>query len=181
MSPDPPPEFGRSAAQAVRAALVLAALGGAAVAGVERYLTRPETPLGEAFARTGIPPFLPLAAGLGAVLVFAGMGLWQSLRSVTRFRITESGLRVTGSLGSYTLAWDNLAAAQATRAGLGLKVADREAVLRTHQGTEQQREWLRTTEPYGEWDFLFPRAELGHPPETVLDWLQPYLRTGERH
>jgi hypothetical protein len=177
MSPDPSPpgEFGRSPAQAVRAALVLAALGGGAVVAVERFLTRPGTPLGEAFARTGVPPAVPLIAGVAIVVVFAGMGLRQSHRSITRFRMSEVGLEVTDNLGAYILEWTNIAGAEVTRAGLGVRVVDREAVLRTHRGTGRQREWLRTMEPYGEWDFLFPQAELGHSPEAVLSWLQPHL------
>ena len=34
---------------------------------------------------------------------------------------------------------------------------------------EKQREWLRTLEPFGEWDLLYPRSELGRPPEEVRD------------
>jgi hypothetical protein len=66
-------------------------------------------------------------------------------------------------------------AASAPGGALGLALADRADLLRAHRGTGSQRHLLQTTEPFGEWDLLFHRAELGHRPETVLTWLQPYL------
>jgi hypothetical protein len=179
MSPEgaPPQSFGRTPAAAARAAAVLAVLGGAVVLALERFLTRPGTPLGEAFGATGIPPLVPALAGFLIVLGLAVTGYWKAVRSAEQFRIAPAGLVVAGSLGEYTLAWENIAEAQATPGdALGIRVKSRDAVLATHQGTEQQREWLRTLEPFGEWDFLYPRADLGHPAETVLPWIQPYLR-----
>jgi hypothetical protein len=180
MNPDPsrlsPPVFGRTPSHAARAAILLALLGGAAVAGVERFLTRPHTPIGDAFLATGIPPWLPLVLGLGIVLALAVFGYWRSVRSAEQFRLTSEGLQVDGPLGCYVLEWRNIREAEVTPTGsLGIRVADRDAVLQTHQGTEQQREWLRTMEPYNGWDFLYPQADLGYPPETVLSWLQPFL------
>lgn len=175
MSPDPRPTswFGRTVAQAVRGAVILSILGCGAIIAVERYLTRPNTPLGESFRATGIPPTLPLILGIGSVFAIAFGAAWTSVRNAPRFRITEQGFDVDGTLGRYHLAWDNVHEVGVTSTGaLGIRIDDRDAVLATHEGTVQQREWLRTMEPYGEWDFLFQRAELGHPGAQVLEWVR---------
>lgn len=175
MSPEPRPIswFGRTAAQAGRGALILALLGCGAILSVERYLVRPHTPVGEAFRATGISPVVPLAVGIGSVLAIAVGAAWTSVRTAPRFRISEQGFEVEGSLGRYRLDWANVEEVGVAPAGaLGFRVVDREAMLATHQGTEHQREWLRTMEPYGEWDLLFQRAELGHPAARVLEWIR---------
>jgi hypothetical protein len=175
MSPERRPTgwFGRTFAQAARGALILALLGCGAILSVERYLIRQNTPIGELFHATGLPPAAPLILGVGSVLAIALGATWTSVRTAPRFRITEQGLEIEGSLGHYRLAWDNVRAVGTSPSGaLGLRVEDRDAVLATHQGTTQQREWLRTMEPYGEWDFLFQRAELGRPAAEVLEWIR---------
>src|SRR4051812_17922764 len=130
MSPEPPARrFGRTPGQAVRAALLLALLGCGAVAAVVRLLTRPTTPLGIAFAATGIPPFLILAVGFAAVLTLAVIGCIRSIHAADRFLLTPEGFQVSGRLGSYTLAWENIARAAPTSTGaLGVRVKNREAV-----------------------------------------------------
>lgn len=168
-----PETFGRTPRDAARAAVILALLGCGAVAAVERLLTRPHTPLGEAIAATGIPGFIPLALGVGAVLALSLIGYFKSVRAAEVYRLTEGGFQVRGSLGEYTLAWDNISDAAVTPGqALGFRVRSRERVLETHRGSDQQREWLATMEPFGEWDFLYPRADLGRPPEQVLEWVR---------
>lgn len=177
MSPEPPVRcFGRTRAQAARAALILALLGCGAIVAVVRLLTRPATPIGIVFKATGIPPQLILGAGCAAVLALAAAGYVISMRAADRFALTPEGLDVNGRLGFYTLAWRNIARVATTPTGaLGISIKDREAVLETHRGTPQQREWLRTMEPFGEWDFLYPRADLGCPAEQVVGWVEPHL------
>jgi hypothetical protein len=160
--------FGRTPAQAARAAVVLALLGIGAVGAGVRFLTRPGSPLAAAFAVTGIPPLLLFVAGSAAVIALAAGGFFQAVRAADRFRLTRVGLEVSGRLGAYCLGWDNVAAAGIS---LGIRVHSREAVLATHAGTPRQREWLRTMEPFGDWDFLYPRADLGVPPAEVLRWI----------
>jgi hypothetical protein len=163
-----PWEFGRTARHAARGALVLCVLGSAAVWGLHRLLTRPDTPAGGLFRATGVPEWLLLYGGLACVAGCALYGYARSVRNAPRFRLTAEGLTVTSTLGTYTLQRDNLRRVGVTPSGaLGISVRDRAQVLATHRGTEQQREWLRTAAPYGEWDFLFDRAELGVPAETV--------------
>jgi hypothetical protein len=179
MSPDPPPEsFGRTPAAAVRAALWLTLLGSAVVIGLSRYLTRPGSPLASLLgpaAGWAVP-----AVGVALVAALAAFGCWQAVRTAQRFHITQAGLEVRGTLGTYVLEWTNIQGAAATATGgLGLRVKSREAVIATHRGTEQQREWLRTAEPYGEWDYFFARAELGYPADRIIGWLQPYLAAGK--
>jgi hypothetical protein len=180
MSPDEAPAvFGRTRWQAARAALLIALLGCGVVAWLERVLTRPQTPLGEAFHATGIPPLLPFLLGTSVVVVVALMGFWQSVRTAERYRLTERGLEVEGTLGGYTLEWENIRRAEVTSTGaLGIQVTSREAVVATHRGTEAQRELLRTTEPFGTWDYLFTRPELGRRPAEVLEWMRPRLGPG---
>jgi hypothetical protein len=184
MSPEPHPRrFGRTPAQAARAALVLTVLGAALLILLERGLLRPGSPLGGALSGAGIEPLYFLLAGIGVVVLIAALGYGKAVRTAERYEITPEGLRVESrSLGTYLLAWDNIREARATAtSSLGVKVADREALLATHQGTTQQREWLRTQEPFGEWDFLYPRADLGYPAEAVAEWLKPHLeRSGFR-
>jgi len=175
MSPDPRPAswFGRTVAQAVRGAIILSVLGCGAIVSLERYLVRPNTPIGEAFRATGIPPALPLVLGIGCVIAIAAGAAWTSVRAAPRFRITEQGLDVESSVGRYRFDWENVREVGVTSTGaLGIQVDDRDALLATHEGTAQQREWLRTMEPYGEWDFLFQRAELGHRAAWVLEWIR---------
>jgi len=179
MSPEngPPDSFGRTPGSAARAALVLALLGSAAVLGLFRALVRPHTPLGDVFLAAGIPPMLLPLAGLAGVVGVAAAGYHRAVRTAERFRIGRAGLEVRSPLyGEYVFAWENVARAELTPGGsLGLNVRDREGLLETHRGSERQRELLRTVEPFGEWDFLFHRAELGFPAETVLAWMAPHL------
>jgi hypothetical protein len=175
MNPEPRPEswFGRTVNQAVRGATILSLLGCGAIISLQRYLVRPNTPIGEAFHAAKIPPQLPLVLGIGCVIAIAMGATWTSIRTAPRFRITEEGLDVRSALGSYRFDWDNVHEVGVTSTGaLGLRIEDRDALVATHQGTAQQREWLRTTEPYGEWDFLFQRAELGHRAAYVLEWIR---------
>ncbi|MCC2670522.1 MAG: hypothetical protein K0Q72_2993, partial [Armatimonadetes bacterium] len=160
MSPDvaSPRRFGRTRTQAARGALWLTLLGCGAIVSVERYLLRPQTVVGELFRSTGIPPLLPLALGIGGVLACAAYGFTRSVRTAPRFALTREGLEVEGAMGRFTLEWSNLREAGLTATGaLGLRVADRARILQTHRGTDQQRRWLETAAPYGEWDFLFER------------------------
>ncbi|MFN3649718.1 MAG: hypothetical protein ACK47B_09050 [Armatimonadota bacterium] len=174
MSPDPAPrQFGRTAAQAARGALVLAALGIAAAAALARLIVRPGTPLGSAYALTGLPETLPLAAGSVLVLALAAFGYARARRTAERFTVLPEGLRVDGSAGSYLLAWENVREAAITPTGaLAFKVGSREAVAATHQGPPERRRWLAEGLPYGEWDYLFPRAELGVPADEALAWIE---------
>ncbi|HTE18598.1 MAG TPA: PH domain-containing protein, partial [Armatimonadota bacterium] len=180
MSPEPAPArtFGRTPAAAARAAVVLFLIGSGVVLLIESRLTREGTPLGEALRRAGISPLVPLVFGIGSVAALALYGYVAAVRGAQRFHVSPEGLRVEGGLGEYTLEWANVRGVEATRGNaLGIRVRSRERVVGTHRGTEKQREWLRTMEPYGEWDFLYPRAELGVPPEQVLEWVSPYLQS----
>ena len=183
MSPEPPPpeQFGRTPAAAARGAVILALLGCGIVAVLVRVLSRPGTLPGEAFLATGIPPAVVLALGTGGVLALAVYGYVRSVRTRDLFRLSPAGLEDSGpSLGEYTLEWENIREARVIPGSLGVSVRRREAVAETHRGTERQRDLLRTMEPYGEFDFLYPQADLGHPPETVLGWMAPYLKRDER-
>ena len=175
MSPEPR-RFGRTPGQSFRAAAILALLGGAAVVGVGRFLTAPRGPLGPAYAATGLPEWLVPGIGAACVALLAVLGLFRSLREAPRFEIGPEGFSVSGTYGSYQVRWENLAAAEATGTGaLGLRLRDREALLATHTGTPQQREWLATLEPIGGWDLLFPAADLGRDPETVRREMEAFL------
>lgn len=168
--------FGRTPAQSARGAVVLALLGIGAVAGVSFLLVSPRGVLGNAYLATGLPPWLPLALGVAVVFFLAGLGFLKAVARAPRLEISRDGILITGSLGRYRVDWDNVRDAGVTRSGaLGLKLERREALLGTHLGTEQQREWLRTMEPFGEWDLVFPEAELGTRAETVLQALLPFL------
>jgi len=182
MSPEPCPNswFGRTLAQAARGAGILALLGCGVIVALERYLVRPHTPIGEAFRTSGIPPTLPLILGIGCVIAIAASAAWTSVRVAPRFRITKQGLEVQSALGRYRFDWENVREIGVTSTGaLGLQLDDREALMATHEGSAQQREWLRTMEPYGEWDFLFQRAELGHPAAHVLEWIREVAEGNE--
>lgn len=166
-------EFGRNRRQSARGAFILALLGFGAILALDRFLNRPHSPAAEFFRAARIPEWLPKIVGFACVAAVALYGYWRSVRSAPRFRLSKSGLAVKGALGTYTLECPNIREVAVTRAGaLGIRVADRVRVLATHQGSPQQREWLRTTEPYGEWDFLFDQAELGVPAEDVVQWIQ---------
>ena len=168
--------FGRTPAQAARGAALLALLGCGAIVSVERYLLRRHTPIGELFFASGIPPLLPLAIGIACVLACAIYGYARAVRTAPRFALTDEGLVIEGALGLYVLEWDNLREVGVTKTGsLGLQVVDRERVTTTHQGTPQQRHWLETAAPYGDWDYLFERSELGHPSTAVAGWLNERL------
>jgi hypothetical protein len=56
-------------------------------------------------------------------------------------------------------------------------VHDREKVVPTHRGNDRQREWLRTQEPFGDWDFLYPASDLGTDADGVLAAIKTYLRS----
>lgn len=177
MSPDAGARtFGRTAWQTARGTLLVAALGLGAVALLSRYFARSQTPLGALFQASRLPPELPLVAGCVVVL---GLSLWawsHAARSAERFCLDERGLEVRGWLGTYRLDWENVAAVGVTEGGsLGIRVRRREALLETHAGTDRQREWLRTLEPYGEWDYLFTRADLGVDAHDVREWMRAHL------
>src|SRR4051794_2117795 len=94
---DRPPEvFGRTPAAAARAALLLALLGVAMIAGLARYFTRPGTPLGEVYRATGLPRDLFLVAGSAVVVALAAAGYWKSVRTADQFRLTPAGLEIRG-------------------------------------------------------------------------------------
>lgn len=175
--PLPPREFGRTAGHAARAAVLLALLGGGVVFVLTRMLSREQTPLGDLVHRSGIAPNVYAAAGLLAVGLVALVGFFRSVRSAPRFRLSPEGLEVRlPSLGRYLLAWENVTAVGLTPGrSLGIRIRDRETLLTTHQGTPAQRELLHTQPPFGEWDFLYTRADLGHPAEEVQGWLEPHL------
>lgn len=176
-SPDSPPAgFGRTRAQSARAAVILALLGGAAVLVVNALLTSPRGPLGAVYTSTGLPEWLLTALGGAAVLFIAVAGYGRSVREAPHFEIRREGLHVSSAgMGAFTLEWKNIAEFGATPAGLGVKIKDRETLVRTHQGTPEQRQWLRTVEPFGQWDLLFPAADLGHSPFVVSKWLEEKL------
>jgi hypothetical protein len=169
-------EFGRTAATAARGAAVLTLLGCSAVLALYRLFLRRGTPAGDLLAATGLPPEVILLVGVPPVLGLAWYGYVRSMRTAERYRITAEGLMVTGSLGRYTLAWEDIEHAEVSPSGaLGIRIHDREALLATHEGTPKQREWLRTQEPFGDWDFLFHRADLGCNAQTVLDEIHLHL------
>jgi hypothetical protein len=178
MSPEPVRTFGRTPTAAARGAAVLALLGVGAVTVVLRLLTRPGTPVGEAFAATGIPAPLVVGIGAGAVIALAAAGYLRAVRSAERFVVSAEALEVTGPMGSYRIEWSNVREAGAgPGGGLGINVRSRAQLLATFRGTDAQREWLRTLEPFGEWDLLYHRAETGHDAGEILAWLSPYLET----
>ncbi len=165
--------FGRTTAQAARGALLLALLGTAAVVMLDRSLTRPGTVAGEALRNSGIPDWVPTLLGVGGVAVLAGWGFIQSLRARACFSISPTGWKINGPGGAYLLDWKNVTAVEATTTGaIGFRVSDRAAVIASHRGTEQHRAWLATQEPYGEWDYLFTRAELGTDASEVMDAIE---------
>jgi hypothetical protein len=175
MNPDPRPPswFGRTVAQAARGSFILSLLGCGVMAAVDRYLNRPNTPLGELYRTTGIPAHLPLLLGMACVIAIAVGAAWTSVRVAPRFRITDDGFDVESALGRYRFDWENVVELGVTRSrALGLRIEDRDALLVTHEGSPKQREWLRTMEPYGEWDFIFHRSELGYPSALVLEWIR---------
>jgi hypothetical protein len=165
--------FGRTPGQSARGALLLAVLGGAAVWGLGRLLFAPRSPFEPVLRGLGIPEWAIPAAGGAVSLALGLLGLRWSLRGAPRFRVTDQGLDITGPLGSYRVDWANLEqAGEAAGGALGLRLRSREALLATHQGSSRQREWLRTQEPFGDWDLLFPAAELGVPVAQALGWLR---------
>jgi hypothetical protein len=145
-----------------------------------RLLTREQTPLGDMVRRSGIAADTYAAMGYAVVGVLALVGFVRSVRSAPRFRLSAAGLEVRlPSLGRYLLEWENIVAVGITPGrSLGLRVKDREALLATHHGTAVQRELLATQAPFGEWDFLFTRAEMGHPVTEVEGWLRASLGSG---
>ena len=168
--------FGRTAAQAARAALLLALLGWGAVWYLGRLLTRKGTPVGEVLLRFGFPPGITSALGGASVPAIAACGFWKSVRSTDRFRIAHDEHQETRSQNEYLLEWPNLKQIGVTAGGsLGVRIRDRGALLATHRGSAQQRHWLETMPPFGEWDLVYPRADLGVSPETVLGWVKSYL------
>lgn len=173
MTPHPAPfRFGRTPAQSVRGAVLLALLGGAAVWGLGRLLFAPRSPFAPLLGGLGVPEWVIPAAGWTASGLLAVLGLAWSLTRATRFTIAREGLAIAGPLGAYLVTWENLAAWEAAPGGaLGLRLRDRAALLATHTGAARQREWLRTQEPFGEWDLLFPAAELGVPAQVVVERL----------
>ena len=159
--------------------MLLALLGVGMLLYLYRLLARSQGPIGQFFLATGISPLLPVGIGVGCVLFLAVSGYLKSRQAAERFLLDERGLTVTGPLGEYRLEWQNVCRADVTPGdALGICVRDRDAVLRTHRGTAQQREWLATMELFGEWDFLFPRADLGRRPETVFGWVREHLELG---
>lgn len=171
-TPAPTIELGRTWAQAARGAVILALLGCGAILFLLGLLTRRNNPAGELFHQTGTPPAAVLLTGCVCVALIAAYGFRRAVRLAPRFRIADCGFTVSGALGEYTLEWSNVREIGITPAGaLGFKVAERSAVVATHVGTAQQREWLRTTEPYGEWDYLFHPGELGVSAQQACDWL----------
>jgi len=182
MSPEPHPRtFGRTRLQSARAALLLALLGGAAIGLVNWQIVRPRGPLGTAYRATGHHPLLPLMLALPVVFALALVGYRKSVRTAEQFRIMAEGLEVRGFYGRYVLQWSNIAEAATTAGGsLGVRVRSREAVLETHEGTAQQREWLRTLTPFGDWDYSYPRADLGCPADQVLEWMRACGLNDER-
>lgn len=175
MNPEPRPSswFGRTVAQAVRGATLLTLLGWGVLASLDRLLNRPNTLVGDLFRSSGMSPHLPLLLGMACVAAIAASAAWTSVRAAPRFRITERGFDVESALGRYHFDWDNVREVGVASSGaLGFQIEDRDALLATHEGSAQQREWLRTMEPYGEWDFLFQRAELGYRAAYVLEWIR---------
>jgi hypothetical protein len=174
MNPDsqPPAQFGRTPAQVARGALVLTAIGWLFVFILSRVLLRPGTGLADRLESAGVPP---VGLVIGASAAAAALGLYvyiQSIRQAPRFRLTPAGLEVTGTLGEYTVRWENLRDLGVTPGGaLGLRVHSRDAIAETHAGTPEQRERLRALPPYGDWDYFYPVADLGHPAETVAGWI----------
>lgn len=165
-------ELGRTWAHSARGALILALLGCGAVVMLVGLLTKRTSPVGELYLRTGVPASVPLAVGCACVLLIAAYSFWRAVRLAPRFRLTDRGLTVRGALGEYTLEWRNIRHIGVTPGGaLGIRVVDRSEVLSTHTGSTEQREWLRTAEPYGEWDYLFHPGELGASAQQAHDWL----------
>lgn len=147
-----------------------------ALAVVDQYLNRRTTPLGALVRGVQLPTSTLFLLGSAAVVGLAVFGFVQSVRTAELFEIRPDGLRVRGHLGTYVVAWENVAQAGVTSTGaLGLKLRSRERLVETHVGTAQQRTWLETLEPWGDWDLLYPRAALGSPADTVLEWLSPHL------
>jgi hypothetical protein len=176
MSPERVIVLRQTVGQSARAAVLLGLLFSLLIYGLVRLITKTGTPLGTVVAGGGFPVPLVYALALGAVWAIALVGFFQAATRAPRLEVRPDGLRVVGQLGSYRLSWPNIREAAVTRSGaLGLRLARREEMLETHEGTPQQREWLRTMEPFGEWDLVFNRAELGRPASEASELLQPYL------
>lgn len=183
MSPDRAPKrFGRTSQQTLRGALLFVAVGMAVVVSLSRFVAQPYTPLGAAYRTTGLPQHLPLMAGGAVVLLLTAWASVHASRSAETYQLDERGLAVRGWLGAYCLEWSNVTDVGVTDGGnLGVRVRSREEVIATHSGTARQQEWLRTQEPFGEWDYLFTRSDLGASPEKVCGWMRAHLeacRTG---
>ena len=177
MSPDRAPKrFGRTPQQTLRGALLFVAVGMTVVYSLSRFVAQPWTPLGAAYRASGLPPHLPLVTGGCVVLLLTAWASVYASRSAETYRLDERGLAVRGWLGAYCLEWSNVMDVDVTDGGnLGVRVRSRDGVLATHTGTAKQLEWLRTQEPFGEWDYLFTRADLGTSPDKVCGWMRAYL------
>ena len=61
----------------------------------------------------------------------------------------------------------------------GLRLRDREQILESHAGTEEQRALLATREPFGGYDLLFARHDLDCGVERFLSAVERYRRSPE--
>jgi hypothetical protein len=122
----------------------------------------------------GVPAETVFWAGCAAVLLCAVFGCLRSVRTAERYRVAPEGLEVRGSIGTYLLTWRNISEVGVTAGALGIRVRDRREVVNSHAGTPRQRHWLETMEPFGEWDYLFPEADLGRPAAVVAGWIEQY-------
>lgn len=173
MSPDVPDSFGRSPAAEVRGALTLACLGSVIAWMLGLALARPMSPLGRLLENAGIPPVALPASGVAAAVLFSLVSYRRTVATRRTFRLTSEGFEINEPLGTYLLSWGNISEARETRGrALGIRVARREDVFSTHRGTPAQRQLLETTEPYGDWDFLFPQEDLGRTVGEVVAWIE---------
>lgn len=169
--------FGCPPGRLIRAAVLLTAIGLAVMDRLLLLLTRPGSIPAEMLKSAGISlaPFrglaLLLVVGAGAYLCVRG------LRRAAKYRFSESGFQVQDGLGEYEITWKNLEAVGVTAAkSLGLRVRSHESLCATHRGSARQGEWFRTMQRFGEWDLLYPEAELGRPANELLAEIQ--IRTG---
>lgn len=120
------------------------------------------------------PWFWAGAIGLLTVAVVAA-ALVAAARARGAIYLTPAGIDIAGEYGRFCIAWENLEAVGRCHGRLvGLRVRDRDALLLTHQGSAQQREWLATLPRSEEWDLLLTSVDLACGIDRFVAWVAHY-------